>query len=338
MELRYAFPTPRTTNFGDYVIHFAIEEVLARHLPAPSAIFDPEQEEFPQVDLDCLLLPGITHLTAGAAPMLERVGELRYPTYCLSGCIWGSMPDAGLLLRTRVLHFRRAPEPDLRVVRLIKAPIGARDPHTFALLKRAGIEARYTGCATLFLPTDGVQDDGYVLFSLGRGRVRQQTRAAKALSRRHSVVGICHELGDVERYRAGGWDLPLVDWQGDVELYLSYFKRASVIVTGRLHGALPGLAYGKKVFYFGTRDTRTTILDDLGVPVHQWSELETAVERACSSFNRSLLDFYRRNWDELLKRILLDCARFDQTGRPAGLSPFGSLRLSSTMETSFVHP
>jgi hypothetical protein len=331
MELRYAFPAVRTTNFGDYVIHFAIEKMLARFLPPPAACYDPEAGRFPQGDLHCLLLPGITHLTAGTEPMLQRVGELRYPAYCLSGCIWGPMPAAGVLLRTRVLHWKKPSEPDLRVARLMRAPIGARDPHTFALLKRAGLETFYTGCATLFLPADGVGDDGYVLFSLGRGRVREQTRAAKALSRRHSVVGICHELGDVERYRAAGWDLPLVNWQGDVELYLSYFQRARVVVTGRLHGALPGLAYGKKVFYFGTRDTRTTILDDLGVPVHKWSELDASVDQASTTFNRSLLDFYGRNWDALLKRILLDCARWDSPGQPGGHLPSVSMSSNSTL-------
>lgn len=337
MKLRYAFPAVRTMNYGDYVIHFAIEKMLARFVPPPAAYYDPEAGQFPHGDLHCLLLPGITHLTAGTEPMLERVGDLPYPTYCLSGCIWGPTPAAGLLLRTRVLRIKKPGDPDLRVARLMKAPIGARDPHTFGLLKQAGLETFYTGCATLFLPPDAVGDDGYVLFSLGRGRVREQTRAAKVLSRRHSVVGICHELGDVERYRAAGWDLPLVNWQGDVELYLSYFKRARVVVTGRLHGALPGLAYGKKVFYFGTRDTRTTILDDLGVPVHKWSELDTSVEQASCSFNRSLLDFYRRNWDELLKRILLDCARWDQPDRAVGLSPSASLSSTSTSETSCVH-
>jgi hypothetical protein len=337
MEFRYAFPTVRTTNFGDYVIHFAIERMLARFLPPPAAYYDPATGQFPAGDLRCLLLPGITHLTAGAEPMLEHVGELPYPTYCLSGCIWGPMPAAGLLLRTRVLRMRQPIEPDLRVARLMRAPIGARDPHTFTLLRQAGLETFYTGCATLFLPPDGVGDDGYVLFSLGRGQVREQTRAAKALSRRHSVVGICHELGDIERYRAAGWDLPLINWQGDVELYLSYFKRARVVVTGRLHGALPGLAYGKRIFYFGTRDTRTTILDDLGVTVHGWSELDASVDQASSSFNHAVLDFYRRNWDELLKRILLDCARWDQPGRPFGLAPSVSRPSTSTSETSCVH-
>lgn len=316
MNLRYIFPAPRTTNFGDYVIHHAIESLLERFLPRPIAWWDIEAENPPAASADCFLLPGITHLTVGERPALERLRELPHPAYCLSGCLWQKNPEPGFLLRTRVLH-RKQPAPvDLSVVRLLQPPIGARDPHTFQLLQRAGIEVIYTGCATLLLPAEGVGDDGYVLFSLGRGRVREQTQAARFLAREHPVIGLCHEIGDEARYRAAGWELPLVNWRGDVELYLSYFKRASVVVTGRLHGALPALAYGKRVFYFGTRDTRTTILDDLGVPIHDWSELASAVRRASSACNRSLPAFYLENWQRLLARIHSDCQ-----GATRGMTP-----------------
>lgn len=333
MDLRYTFPAPRTTNFGDFVIHHAIERVLERFLSRPVALWDIEVEPPPVVGADCFLLPGITHLTAGERPALEHLSELPYPGYCLSGCLWQQTPAPGFLLRTRVVRSKQIVPPDLRIVRLLKPPIGARDPHTFQTLQRAGIETIYTGCATLLLPDDGVGDDGYVLFSLGRGRVREQTQAARLLAREHSVIGICHEFGDEARYRAAGWELPLVNWRGDVELYLSYFKRASVVITGRLHGALPALAYSKRVFYFGTRDTRTTIFDDLGVTIHDWSDLPFAVTRASSAFNRSLPAFYLANWRRLIERIKSDCQH------PArGLTPAMSNRETDPASTpSCVH-
>jgi hypothetical protein len=183
------------------------------------------------------------------------------------------------------------------------SPVGARDPFTHALLARNGIETLYTGCATVMLPPDGVADDGYVLMSFGRGFVRTQTRAGHALARTHDVIGICHEVGDEERYRAAGWRLPLVTYRGDVEMYLTYFKRASLVVTGRLHGALPGLAYGKKVFCYGKRDSRTTILDDLGVPLHSHSDIPAAPQRASGAFNKAIVELYRRNWDRMCEVI-----------------------------------
>src|SRR5690606_33271382 len=107
------------------------------------------------------------------------------------------------------------------------------------------------------------------LFSFGRGHLRKQVHEGRKLADNTNIIGICHEPGnEFERIRAAGWNLPLVTFDGDVQRYLSYFKRASMIVTGRLHGALPGIAYEKPVMYFGTNDTRTTLLDDLGVRIY----------------------------------------------------------------------
>ena len=79
MNLRYIFPAPRTTNFGDYVIHHAIESLLERFLPRPIAWWDIEAENPPAASADCFLLPGITHLTVGERPALERLRELPIP-------------------------------------------------------------------------------------------------------------------------------------------------------------------------------------------------------------------------------------------------------------------
>jgi hypothetical protein len=301
--IRYVYPTIATTNFGDYVIDYATRRLLKEFLCEPAAACDTYAGEYPEGEYDCLVIPGITHLTRGACPGLEAVSSLPYPTFCLAGNIWQRREDRGILLRTRVVHVRSRTAPDLTVARMMQGPVGARDPYTYSLLSESGVRSLYTGCATLLLPPDDVGDDGYVLFSLGRGRIRTQTRAASRLSRKYPVIGICHELQDAAAYRAAGWTLPLVSYRQDVELYLSYFRRASVVVTGRLHGALPSLAFGKRVFVFGDRDSRTSILDDLGVTVHPSHELPEAVERASASFNRALLSVYRRNWAALCGAI-----------------------------------
>ncbi len=301
--LRYVYPEVSTRNFGDYVIDYAVRSILGRHLPAPSASCDTFTGSYPAGAYQCLLIPGITHLTVGACPGLARIGALPYPTYCLSGNIWTAPPPRGVLLRSRVLHRHPLVDPDLSLARLMASPIGARDRSTYNLLTRHGLPALYTGCATLFLPPDEVADDGYVLFSLGRGHVRTQTRLAHGLARRHHVVGIAHETDDLALYHAAGWRLPLVTYQGDIQLYLSYFQRASLVVTGRLHGALPALAYGKKVFLFGTRDSRTSICDDLGLPIHDYADVPQAVERASGAFNRRVLPFFQDNWLRLFEAI-----------------------------------
>jgi hypothetical protein len=302
-DVRYVYPKVVTANFGDYVIDHAVRLIIAEHLPAPAGECDIPAGVFPGGSFDAMVIPGITHLTAGQCQGIERVTDLPYPTYCLSGSIWQQLPRPGLLLRSRVVKVGRAREPDLAISRRMAQPVGARDPYTYRTLTEQGIHALYTGCATLMLPATGVGDDGYVLFSLGRGHIRTQTWAAHRLARKHDVIGICHEPCDFERYRAAGWRLPLVTYQGDVELYLSYFRRARVVVTGRLHGALPGLAYGKKVFVFGDRDTRTTLLDDLGVRIHGYGQLLRSVELASSAHNRALVAVFRKNWEKLCGEV-----------------------------------
>ncbi len=304
----YVDPKPNSVNFGDYVIDYATQLLLAPHLPAPAGILNRKSGEYPEGNYDFTITPGVTMLTAGKRPGLEeRLGKLPWPTYCLAGAIWAPLPNRGFLVRNRIIHYRSKPvSPDLSVVKMMVEPVGVRDPFTCRLLEQAGIDYLYTGCPTVTLPRDGVADNGYILFSLGRGHVRRQKWASHQLGRKYPVVTICHEASEYQKCRAAGWKLPLVNFDGDIELYLSYFKRAHVVVTGRLHGALPSLAYGKPVFCFGTRDSRTSLLDDLGVPIHDYSELDQAVERASPDFNHYLVDSFLKNWQKIVEQIRIN--------------------------------
>ena len=311
-SLRYVHPEPtgladgRYTNFGDYIIRFATRYILSHFLPQPAATCDTRDGKYPEGEFDCLIVPGITHL--GRRHNKEKFQEIRhlgYPTYCLSGAIWGALGNPGFLIRNRLIGNRPSSACDTTTAKTMATPVGARDPHTYSVLQNAGIETVYMGCPTLFLPAIDVADDGYVLFSFGRGHLKTQVRAGKKLAQKHHVIGICHEPGnELLRIRAAGWNLPLATFRGDVQLYLSYFKRASVIVTGRLHGALPSLAYGKPIFYYGTRDTRTTLLDDIGIAIHDYGELDKAVDQATTSFNRTMLDYYWSSWEYVTDKIL----------------------------------
>ena len=304
-NVRYLYANfgARSRNFGNLVIDYATRYLMRDEFPAAAAEFDSFDRKIPLGSYDFVLVPGGTMITAGQNPGLEHIEQLGCPVYCLAGSLWTSTASPGLLLRKRVIRFRQPPMVDLRIVRKMTPPVGCRDRFTYELLRAEGIESYYTGCPTLMLPDDGVADDGYVLMSLGRGFVRTQTRYAARLARRHHIVGIVHEVDDYQRFRAAGWKLPLVTYCGDLDLYLSYFKRAAVVVSGRLHGVLPALGYDKPVFYYGTRDTRTTILDDLGVPVHSYREIFEAVDRASRYSNRHLLRHFRSNWDRVVQAI-----------------------------------
>lgn len=323
--LRYLYANfvDSSCNFGNRIIEYATRNVIEGVLPPPSAEFDSFKDQPPRGDYDFLLVPGCTMITVGQNPGLNDLKSLEYPAYCLSGSVWASLPHSGWLVRNRVFSPKRRAAVDLRIAEQLAAPIGTRDRFTHTALTDAGLRSSYVGCPTLFLPTTDIGDDGYVLMALGRAHVRAQLRAAERISRHHHVVGICHEERDYARFRAAGWRMPLVTFQGDIELYLSYFKRATTVLSGRLHGALPAIAYGKRVFYYGTRDTRTTLLDDLGVSIHSYADLDQAVERASHGANRSVIQLFRDRWNVLLSDIVADVAQRQRTKAKFGNVPSG---------------
>jgi hypothetical protein len=301
----YASFTDTSCNFGNHIIELATRELLASYgFPSPANEFDSFKPGVQKGIYDFVLVPGCTMITAGQNPGLDNIETLGCPIYCLAGSIWMALPHPGYLLRSKIVKWSNLRDLDLSIVRKMAQPVGARDRFTYDLLRSADIHALYVGCPTLLLSQNGVADDGYVLMSLGRGHTRTQTYIAQWLSRTHAIVGIVHETDDYARFQAAGWRLPLIQYQGNLDLYLSYFRRASAVITGRLHGVLPSIAFGKPVFYYGTRDTRTTILDDLGVPIHSYWQLGTAVQRASRSYNRHVLAFFKSNWDELLRQTL----------------------------------
>ena len=305
-ELKYGYLDPLigSRNYGDAIIDRATRHMLDGVLPEPAERIDLFSTQPPAVPCDFLIAPGVTTLTDGDRPFMGILDQLDCPTYCLAGNVWAPPPKPGVLVRTRILFGERSLAPSLAVPRRLAQPIGARDSATHQALLGAGLESIYTGCPTLHLPATDVADDGYLLFSFGRAHVRKQLRAANRLSRHLPVVGLCHEPHDRDRYLAAGCRFPLIEYDGDVELYLSYIKRARMVVTGRLHGALPATAYGKPVFYFGTRDSRTAILEDLGINIHDYGALPWAFDRATPSCNRALIDRFRSRWSELLATIV----------------------------------
>ncbi|MFA6148737.1 MAG: polysaccharide pyruvyl transferase family protein [bacterium] len=300
---RYADITKNASNFGNLIIDLAVRTLMTSYLPPPVEVFDAFTESEPLFGSEFTIIPGCTMLTAGHYPGLNSL-DWASPVYCIGGSIWNQLESTGYLIRSRVILRRTPPSPDLSIARLVAEPVGVRDSYTQRILLGAGIRTLYVGCPTLFLSPEGVADDGYVLMSLGRGHIREQCYAGHQMAKKNPVIGICHELGDYERYRAVGWKLPLVTFSGDINLYLSYFKHARVVVTGRLHGLLPSIAFGKKVYYYGTKDSRTSICDDLGIDVHNYKGLENATDNSSNSYNRYFIEYLRDNMDELFKAIV----------------------------------
>jgi len=114
-------------------------------------------------------------------------------------------------------------------------PVGARDLNTLSLLQRAGIPSYFSGCLTLTLDRPDVcRGDDLIVYNDIPVKVVRFLRLASS----KRLFGTSHV------------DFPEQDQVGRIarahEL-LHLYARASCVVTGRLHCALPCLAMGTPV-------------------------------------------------------------------------------------------
>ncbi|MEW9837615.1 polysaccharide pyruvyl transferase family protein [Mesorhizobium marinum] len=117
-----------------------------------------------------------------------------------------------------------------------KRAIGARDLSTLEALQKAGVEAYFSGCLTLTLqPRNLPRSDAVLAVDV----------APEALAQieKKSGVPIATLTHKIKTGMALGGRLRLID-----ELLASY-ETARVVVTSRLHVALPCLALGTPVFF-----------------------------------------------------------------------------------------
>ncbi|MBB5350828.1 hypothetical protein HNR46_001062 [Haloferula luteola] len=306
MNYLYANLLP-SINYGDYIIELATQKVLKRYLSPEDKLipFYSKGTEPPDYkEGSKLIIPGCTQLTVGQHKALNLIDAEKVRSYCIAGSLWYKKFSPGILLRHRIIG-RKGVDPDMSIVDKLSGIVGCRDSFTYRFLKQKGISCTYTGCPTLFISDFKEENsNGYVLFSFGRDKFYRQVWYGNQLKKMgHNVVGIVHERRDYERARAAGWKLPLIEFNDDVQLYLSYFKNAEFVVTGRLHGALPSFSFGKKVFYFGTNDTRTSILGDLGVTIFEHHEIPKMAKLAGKIQNSRALDMFQENTARVMEVI-----------------------------------
>lgn len=114
-------------------------------------------------------------------------------------------------------------------------PVGCRDQHTFNLIRSAGIKGYLNGCMTLTLPK--------IEFYRERKKV--------------FIVDVCDELlpfipSDLKKdaeYRTHLVYHKFVSEKEALSIYDQYKREAKLVITSRLHCAVPCLAYGIPVIY-----------------------------------------------------------------------------------------
>jgi hypothetical protein len=239
------------TNYGNRLIEQASLRLLGLPPSTPRfSVFEPIGDDLLEYinSHDYVVITGCTTLQDD--PGHQRCFDHQFPRIRATKICFGA-------------SFYCEPEelPSLRIARLYDAPIGARDPWTAAFLSRNGIAVELIGCPTLLdcADVEGWRDleGGYALVSSSPPiRLEDVSRVGTAPVRwlKHDPWSPGEELRD-SRVFDGAWR----------------------VITGRLHAALPAIARGIPVHFYGRQhwepdyatpswgDVRYSLLAHLGV-------------------------------------------------------------------------
>ncbi|MDR2038640.1 MAG: polysaccharide pyruvyl transferase family protein [Bacteroidales bacterium] len=139
-------------------------------------------------------------------------------------------------------------------------PIGCRDRFTAYFLKKHGIETYYSKCLTLTFPK--------------RNNIPKKTKYLIVDANYLKIPG--HILGRSEYYTHSIPEKYPEKVKFDLarQLLNHYKEKATAVITSRLHCALPCLAMGIPVVFFGNKNNyRTSILTDLGIEIHSPADI-----------------------------------------------------------------
>jgi hypothetical protein len=135
------------------------------------------------------------------------------------------------------------------------APIGCRDRYTTKVLQDNGIPAFYSKCLSLTFPQRRVQPkkDCYMVVDARHIRLPGFMK--------NRCAYLTHMYPDKRsEYDAFGLARQLLQY---------YREKATVVITTRLHCALPCLAMGIPVIFFNSpSDYRVSLLNDIGVKIN----------------------------------------------------------------------
>ncbi len=225
--MRYGLLTYSTTNLGDDIQSLAAEQFL----PRTDVLVDRDRlDQCACVEPMALICNGWWTHRPAAWPPPARIRPL--------------------LISMHINHraAARFTQPELREYYQRHGPVGCRDTHTLDMFLGNGIDAYFSGCLTLTFPRfEGPRGDQIVLADpLGTAdRLNFAGKWWQSIPQtvRRSVLLVNHEV------RA---DTPKPQRRTRAQWFLDLYSRARLVVTSRLHAALPCLALGTPVIFVET--------------------------------------------------------------------------------------
>lgn len=178
------------------------------------------------------------------------------------------------------------------------APIGCRDEHTFQLLRRYGIQAYMNGCITALFPRR-VQPEKAITFIVDAEpelmAVIPDEIKKEAIVLSHLVSGqISDTLGEATKF------------------YQRYRNEAAMVITARLHCAVPCAAMGIPVVFAKNRISHRFAWVNKLIPIYDQSQynvipwFDPPIPIEYEEQKKKILDF-------IIKKIQLHYERYAET-------------------------
>jgi hypothetical protein len=211
----------------------------------------------------------LQHVTPAA--LLPRDHLTPRPDLILLANGWlscGRLPDPGDFRDVKYIgvHLaweRRNPRDVADLARF--GTVGCRDPVTREYLGRHGVPAVLTGCATsAFPPYSGAREGVYCV------DLADEMKEA-AVRRFKDTIFLTHDLDPCYRWRYYPEEIDgavVAEQFRQAHEHLSRYMRAELVITSRVHAALPSAAFGTPVLYTGVPeawDDRVGVLTEAGI-------------------------------------------------------------------------
>jgi polysaccharide pyruvyl transferase len=308
-KVAWASLTLNTPNYGNYIIEYAVKQLLGNMQPFITfELLSTAQLPREVEDSDIVFCPGATCLSITENPGLLRVNK---PIVPFAACLWKKthMKKRTIFLKNTISlvssfslwsnKFRE--DLNLGIVNKSVQPVGCRDSWTYNFLLEKGYQVEYVGCPVLFLNDQkDIEDNGYVAVSLPR---RNSSRFLKTVMKnfpKTDVKVLLHEPREgvvSSKYP----QLQFLQPKADARYFLDFYKHASCVVTGRLHGCLPAIVYNKPIVYVSdVMDTRNSLLTDIGVKIHKTNAWDISDLQV---IKRSQYEFLETNMTQYIRQV-----------------------------------
>lgn len=134
-------------------------------------------------------------------------------------------------------------------------PIGCRDQGTVDFIRSLGVNAYLSLCSTLTFdaPADRAPDSVYMV------EVEDRYLSPKIFRKGLTVKHVSHRFIDVSAETR---------LQYAREVVQTYGKKAALVVTSRIHCAMPYVAMGIPTVFIGPKSYRTEIIEEIGLTRH----------------------------------------------------------------------